>query len=262
MEISIENNNTINKDLLRDILFKKYFQIEDGVLISDLVDKLSFMPEVWKQLHLLCEENIKYFDSYSSLEKCKLLEHRERNYLILKLRMWRYVIIDIDKMENITQDEFENQFDENFFVNNFNESKEEDSCFYLYQLDKYKGNIKELVHFFVDNLDVLSLSSELYYSLTEDDACTYFYVDFINANAQMGFETKNQYLYEQLFLKYDLTPYGMQDAQHKMGREKMIEIFEKIKDIRIPIECIPNDLYQQYLIQCKSGVNEQEMKKR
>lgn len=41
----------------------------------------------------------------------------------------------------------------------------------------------------------------------------------------------------------------------------MREIFGKIKDIRIPIECIPSDLYQQYLIQCNTDVNKRIMKK-
>jgi len=41
----------------------------------------------------------------------------------------------------------------------------------------------------------------------------------------------------------------MQDAQNKIGLEKMQEMFERIKDIKIPKEVIPYDLYQQFLIQ-------------
>ena len=85
--------------------------------------------------------------------------------------------------------------------------------------------------------------------LEVESAWTWFYIDFVNAHIQLGFQTPNQNLYEQLFLNYDLTPYGMQDAQQKMGIEKMKEIFSKIKDIKIPKECIPDDLYQQYLAQ-------------
>ena len=61
----------MRKEALRDILFQKYFQIENGILINGLVEKLSFIPEVWKRLHLLCENNTKYFDCFSSIEKCK-----------------------------------------------------------------------------------------------------------------------------------------------------------------------------------------------
>ena len=60
----------------------------------------------------------------------------------------------------------------------------------------------------------------------------------------------DQTLYEQLFLNYDLSPYGMQDAIGKMGIDKMNEIFSKVGDIIIPSDSIPSDLYEQYLINC------------
>ena len=53
----------------------------------------------------------------------------------------------------------------------------------------------------------------------------------------------------------------MQDAQQKMGIQKMKEIFAKTKDIKIPFECIPEDLYQQYVIQCGTDVNKRMVKK-
>lgn len=253
----------MNKATLRDILFEKYFQIEDGVLVSDLLDKLSFIPNVWKELHLLCEKNIKYFYDFSSLKECKMLEHNQRRYLILKLKMWEYVIIDVGKMQNITQIEFENEFDEKFFVDNFDEIKEDDETIWpkLYRIEKYNGDIKELINFYIKNQKLLSLSSKLHCRLDVGDAWTWFYVDFINANVQMGFQTPNQFLYEQLFLRYDLTACRMQDAQQKMGIEKMKEIFNKMNNIKIPKQCIPSDLYQQYLIQCNLDINKQIVKK-
>ena len=251
------------KEALRDILFKKYFQTKDGILISDLVNKLSFIPEAWKQLHLLCEHNIKHFDSFSQIEQCKILVHHQKRYLIIKLRMWRYVIIDIDSMKNITQTEFRNEFDENFFINNFAEEKEEDPSLYfrLYQIERYEGNVQELIDFYIENQSILCLSSQLYYKLEFGKAWTWFHIDFVNASAQMGFQTVDQLLYEQLFLNYDLTACGLQDAQQKMGIAKMREIFSKIKDIQMPIECIPQDLYHQYLTQCSTNANKRTKKK-
>lgn len=242
----------MDKVVLRDMLFQKYFQVDDGILISDFLDKLSFIPEVWKKLHHLCEKNIKHFDSFSSLEECKLLKHQDKNYLILKLEIWNYVIINLDKMENITKIEFENEFDEEFFIKHFKERKldNKNSYFRLYQVERYEGNLQELLDFYIENKDVLELSSKLHYKLNLDNASTYLHIDFVNADVQLNFQTPDQFLYEQLFLKYDLTPSGMQDAIQKMGIEKMKEIFSKIKDIKIPIKCIPNDLYKQYLIRC------------
>ena len=43
-------NNT-NKESLREKIFTKYFKVEEGVKLTELVDKLSFIPEVWNELH-------------------------------------------------------------------------------------------------------------------------------------------------------------------------------------------------------------------
>lgn len=244
----------MKKGELRNQLFNKYFDIEDGILATDLVDKLSFIPELWKKLHLLCENNIEYFDALSTLEKIKVISYKQKKCLILKLRMFQYVIIDIDKNENITEEEFKEKFDEDFFVNNFDEIKPEDNktLFNLYHINKYNGDVQELIDFYVENHSLLELSTELHYRLNIEEAWTYFFIDFVNAEVQMGFQTPDQFLYEQLFLRYDLTPSRSQDAQEKIGVSRMQEMFEKIKDLRIPIEVIPNDLYQQFLNQCNT----------
>jgi len=244
----------MEKTELRNQLFNKYFDIEDGVLATDLVDKLSFIPELWKKLHILCENNIQHFDAWSTLEKFKVLNYKQKKYLILKLRMFQYVIIDIEKMENITEEEFNEKFDESFFVDNFDEIKSKDNktLFNLYHINKYNGDVQKLIDFYMENRNLLELSTELHYRLDIDEAWTFFFIDFANAEAQMGFQTLDQFLYEHLFLKYDLTPLRMQDAQEKIGVTRMQEMFEKIKDLKIPIEVIPSDLYQQFSNQCNT----------
>ncbi len=68
----------MDKETLRNHLFQKYFEEKDGVLATDLVDKLSFIPETWEKLHVLCEKNITYFDSFSTLEKIKMLKYKQK----------------------------------------------------------------------------------------------------------------------------------------------------------------------------------------
>lgn len=244
----------MEKSELRDKLFGKYFEVDDGVLASELVDKLSFIPEVWKNMHSLCVSNVKFFHPFSTLEKVKMLDYHNKSYLILKIRMNKYIIIDVNNKKSLSQEEFSNEFDENFFIANFNEDKLNDVNDFSrwYQVLSYNGNIDELLKFYAENEDILLLSSIIKYTIEIGNAWTYFYIYFPSANARLGFQTPDQFLYENLFLKYDLSPSGLQDAQEKIGVEKMQEMFDKIKDIKIPKEYIPEDLYDQFLIQCNS----------
>lgn len=237
----------MDKVLLRDTLFKKYFQIQDGISVKELNEKLSFIPETWNKLHALCEKSIRRFDSFSTLEKFKLIKHNNKKYLILKLRMWKYVIIDVDEMKNISREEFETLFNEQFFIDNFDERSEGEFFHDFYQVVKYQGDIQELLNFYLDNENIFNMPNQIHCKMNEKDAWTYLFIDLANASAQMGFQTPDQTLYEQLFLNYDLTPYGMQDAVNKMGKEKIEEIFSKMKDIEIPIDCIPQELLE-YLV--------------
>lgn len=196
----------MDKIILRNNLFEKYFEETNGVLAVDLVDKLSFIPETWKKLHLLCEKNINYFDAWSELEKIDIQEYKNVKYLIIKLSFCKYVIIDLLKNKNITFDEFKIIFNGEIFINNFNEIKKSDYELFpnLYSLQSYNGDIQELLSLYEENKEIFQLSGQLSYKYKIGDAFTYFHIDFVNANAQMGFQTPDQFLYEQLFLRYNL----------------------------------------------------------
>ena len=239
----------MNKIILRDLLFQKYFNVNDGILVKDLNNKLSFILDTWNNLRNLCNSNIKNFERYGSFEKFKLVEFNNKRYLILKLRIWKYVILDLDNMRNISSDEFYSDFDEEFFIENFGEVKDVFGLD-LYQVQKYNGNIFELVKFYYENEHIFKLNSELHHISYVGDAWTYLFIDYANGCVQLGFQTNDQLLYEQLFLNYDLTPFEMQDAVNKMGIDKINEIFSMISDIMIPIDSIPEDLYKIYLEKC------------
>lgn len=240
----------MDKDTLRNNLFEKYFENQTGIVASDLVTTLSFIPETWKKLHEICEDNIKYFDSYSYLGDCKLIPINQNNYLILKLRTFSYVIIDLDRHQNISRQSFENNFTTEFFINHFNEPKMNFNITELCNISIF-NNPERLIDFYFQNQEILNLSTSLEYKIYVDKAWTYFFIDFADASAQLGFQTLDQFLYEQLFLHYDLTASKMQDAQSKIGIDKMREMFLKIKTIKIPIEVIPTDIYEQYNLQKK-----------
>ena len=113
------------KEALRNQLFAKYFE-EEGILVTDFLDKLSFIASAWQDLRELCAKNMKYFFQGKSLEKIRIVQSKGRKYLILKLLVEEYVVIDVEKKENISKIDFQESFEESFFIKHFDEEKRND----------------------------------------------------------------------------------------------------------------------------------------
>lgn len=250
-----KNNLIANifKRKLREELFQKYFEQTDGILAIDVIHKLSFIEEAWKEIHRLCERNTERFHFMSSLEKIKHMQHKNREYLILKLGLWNYVIIDLEKKESISQTDFLTLFDEDFFVTHFDETKEEDEGVFekFYLVQEYTGNVEELYDFYLKQKHIFELSPCINYSCHIGEANTSFTIDFANARVYLGFQTPDLFLYENLNFTFDLIPWNMQDSINKMGLEQCMDVMKRIKEIQIPKEAISSDLYGQYLIESK-----------
>lgn len=241
----------ISKEQLREQLFSKYFEVEDGVLAIDFVSRLSFIPKIWKELHFMCEKNIEYCEFYTSLHQFKLVQYNNKIYVILYLGTCSFVVINTETCENITEYEFKSVFDFSFFQEHFGVCKEDEDFFSYYcHLEEYHGDIQELMNFYTINQKVLQFTPNICYEIYLEEASTYLFISFIQATAQIGFQTPDQFLYDQLFLNYDLTPCSMQDAQDRIGFSRMQDIFTQIQEIYLPKEIIPSDLYQEYLNRC------------
>ena len=258
----------MSKDRLRNKLFDKYFEVESGIPLALLNERLSLVRNVWCSLRKLCEESIEHFDYFSSLDAIKMVDLKGSNYLILKLNIWKYVIIDTINNKNISDDVFKNCFDEKFFIDNFAEFSFEElelddntDITNVCNLISYNGDVRTLINFYKENKDVLDLPNFFKYQLGDKNAFTYLFIDFAGYNSQIGFQTPNQFLYEHLFLNPDLTPSTMQDAQECIGVVMMKKMFDKIPFINIPETALPKELYQYYLKQVNT-VNANSYQKR
>lgn len=237
----------MTKDELRNQLFAKYFEVEEGIEAKELMTKLKNIRETWKNLHALIEQNIKDFYNYDTLEQIKKIEHQKTNYLIIKFRFGNYIIIDLDTKAILDLNQMKANFDEQFFIEKFQERKvlNQNSLDY-YHLESME-NAQELIDFYTANDKNLVLPTKIYYQVQIKEAWSYFNINLANDRAQIGFQTPDQFLYEQLFLKGNLTPSCMQDAQSRIGKERMQEMFAKIPEIKIPVRYIPEQLIENLL---------------
>lgn len=235
------------KTQLRNSLFEKYFEVEDGILLSDLVKVTNTIVESWQSLHKLLEKNVEDYDSWSRLEDIKEIEYNEKKYLIIKVMIWRYIIIDLETKKTFTENDIASVFEEQFFVDNFDEVETEKQDYYNRYWCMECNNADEIINYYNQNKKIFNCTSDIFYKINIGDVYTSLYIR-LNGGIQLSFQGPNQILYETLFINSDLTPSGMQDAQNKIGIKKMREMFDRLPNIRIPKEYVPKEFYEDGLI--------------
>lgn len=232
------------KERLRNQLFEKYFDNKTGITLYELMEKIKIVIETWLCFHELLEKNSEDINRYTRIELVEQVNYNTKKYLFIKFLPWNYLIIDLDKLKVLSVEEISAVFEESFFVNNYNEKyiNEGENSISLYWFYTYSGEISKLIDFYIKNMQLLNLPKEIFYKIEMDEAWTYLAIKITNGKVQLGFQTEDQLLYERLFINADLTPALLQDAQSKIGKKRIFEMFNRIKDIIIPFEAIPEDL--------------------
>jgi len=148
--------------------------------------------------------------------------------------LWKYILIDLLTKQNLTKEYIPPNFEKEILM-------DKDNYCDRYRYLKYEGDMQELINFYNSNQKVFNSKGNIYYQINIGEAYTYLFVDLVNGRVQLGFQTPDQFLYERLFFNIDLIPFTMQDAQEKIGIKKMNEMFDRIKNIRIPKELYQDD---------------------
>jgi len=238
------------KTNLRNNLFEKYFEVEDGVSLSELVDSTNFITKTWNHLHILFEKNIEDYDKWSHLEEIKEIEYKNKNYLIIKVMIHKYIIIDLDTKKILDEEEIFNKFEEQLFIENFNERKIGEKMYNRFYWFLNGNNIEEIINYYNQNKIIFNYPTRIFYKIGNDDVYTFLSIR-LNDGIQLSFQGKDQILYETLFINSDLTPSSMQDTKDRISIEKMREIFDRVPNIRIPKEYIPKEFFEDGLIKEK-----------
>ena len=232
----MEDNNANKKTILRDKLFQKFFENTEGNSLSDIYEYTRYITDAFDELKKIMINQSGTFDNFMNIEMIRLIKFNNQNLLFIKVSIGHYYIFDMQSKKVLT-DDYKGLFNIDFFVNNFHERKNGFDYDSLYCFDEYLGNMDILFNYFITNRDVLELDNTLIrYKVMEQDAKATLFYDIKTGNCQLDFATADQFLYEQLYLKKGLIPSSMQDAERKIGKSKMLEIFQGIPNIKIPSE--------------------------
>jgi len=236
----------MNKDKLGNQLFEMYFINQEGVGLSDLVNLIKPIKDIYDGLHIVLNKLYEYFDEDDYVDLVKIIEYNSVHYLFVKLSIYEYIVIDLFNKKTLNKNEIFSLFDEEFFCNNLNERriKEKSNYIRFYEFMELTDNLFSIINYCLDNYEILELKNRIRYFLNISDAVTSININLVTGKIYLSFHTPDQFLYEHLWINPDLTPSNMQDAISKIGINKMNEMFTRIKDIIIPYDVIPNEIYE------------------
>lgn len=218
-------------------LFKLYFKNTEGITVEEIMNNMKKYTCIWQEFYNFLINSSLDFDKYDDVDRIKIIEYKNKKYLIIKLRIFNYLCIDLDNKKVINFDNTLESFDEQFFIKNFNEHKIENPGNFYYFLDIDKKDINELIEF-IDNNKILLKQNSFVYKIDDAEYKTYLSFDVSKCSIILHFGNKNMVgNVNYIFLDKNLNPIGASNPTGNMNDLK--EMALKVKDIFVPTCIIP-----------------------
>lgn len=226
----------------QDELFEFYFKdYGNSVNIEFLINALGSIKEVWQKLYFLFCNELEDFDDHSTIMDIKELEYKSNQYLIFRFFPLDYMVVDLNRRCILDEEEVINFFNEQLFIDNFNEEKVSDFAKYYSFLSGSEIFASSLISVYQNNKDILLSDNSFFYSLSDGSCRTSVYIDLSNLEVVLGF----QYLGDvgrcnYIFLDSNLEAYGVSNSDGNMDSLKMMG--DRVRDINIPRDRIPGHI--------------------
>lgn len=215
---------------IKEVLLKKYFEVQEGIELEEFLEKTEDIKNVWQEFHHLLYHQIKYFYKQESIKDLKMIRKENIPYLFIRLHAWDYLVINMETKQVVNKENGKILFDQAFFLENFSEEEQK----YLF-LNTCK-NPEAILNFYLENKTILKQPPFLYYSVGNEDATSYIYLDFVGKKSHIGFFANKEGVKEQYFWEIKINK----------------DLKDKIMKIKIPYDFTPKELLEETMIRTKS----------
>lgn len=233
MEIELWNKKQLE-------LFSMFFENkkDNSIPISELSYKIKKLSENWQDLYQIFKMNSNDFDDYSSIRKIKEVIYNNKNYLIFQINIWSYFIIDLNTKKIVDFGENLSPFNEQFFIDNFDERTIINPDKFYYTINYDENNLNNLVDYIDSNKAVFLERNHFNYTLKSSDNYTAsISFDVTNGNITVFLGNYNGTV-NYIFLNGNLEPIGVSNPTGNM--EELKKMVLEVKKITVPVSVIPN----------------------
>ncbi len=227
-------------------LFKLYFNNnvskEDSIDIKDIITVQKEYYSKWQRFYFILRKYSNEFRQISQIDKIQLLNYNNISYLIIKIYSWTYLCIDLTNEKIVNFGENIYPFNEEFFIENFDEDKSDNVEELYYSIEFKQNGIKELINFIVENKNLFLNSSCFTYKIEDNNS----FMTFLNFSLLKGIITLyfgNKYMDiddDATYIYIDNNLNQIEVSNKKVYVNKLKKMCSKLKNIKIPIDVIPN----------------------
>ena len=221
-----------SKEELRNNLMNEFLKEKEGIKLIELLENTEIIREKYNELwQKYLRDNLK---KRTNIYKIKEVVENDNIYLIITFCS-SYIILDIKNNKSV--------IDSKIIKNILSKDK----IFLKYgpyiSFEKYNGDIYKLYTFYKENEKYFCINNIIYNkNLKNANACIN-----ISLNSEiscLSFQAKNQYLYDFLYFDENGNPY-MQDSEAKgyMSKDEVAKKYLSIKEIIVPYDVIPNEVF-------------------
>lgn len=218
-------------------LFNLYFKNHEGITVEEIMNNMRNYSQIWQDFYRFLINSSLEFNMFDSIDEIKKIKYNNINYLIIKIGLFEYLCIDLDKKEAINYNNSLEPFNEEFFIKHFDEHKIEKPEDFYYYLDMHKKDINELIEY-IDNNDILLEKKSFIHKIDIYNHTTFLFFNVTKQTVTLYFGNKTMVgNVNYIFLDKDLNPLGASNPTGNMDDLK--EMALKVKDIVVPTCIIP-----------------------
>ena len=228
---------------IQEQAYLQLFSNNDGLSSKELLIKLEDIRSIWRKLYSIIGNEIDPNNDRFSVMDISKVSCNNKVYLMLRIGLWEFIIIDINDMRCLSKEEVLATLNHELF-DRFNGLDDTDVEYFTFEKLKKKP-LKRVVDHFVEHENVLTSDKRLVYKFFQKDGMVGCYT--ISCDKSDSMVSVNDYRNGRcnyIFLDSNLKVYG---ASNLTGNKDCVaKLFDGSKDIIVP-ESILGDAHKEMI---------------
>ena len=220
---------------IQESVYLKLFSNTDGVSSKKIIKALKRRRGVWQKFYKMIGKEIDPMNERFSVMDLDKIIMAEKVYLVLRIGLWEFIVIDINNMRCLSHDESMVLLDHDKFEK-FRGIDETDVEYFSFESLSNK-KVKEVVDFYCEEEQILSDVNSLTYKFYHaDHVLGSFTLRYDKTDSMVSVNDFNEGRCNYIFLDKNLKVYG---ASNLTGNKEFVsKLFDGSRDIIIPAQLL------------------------